>query len=122
VLFRRLRRRAAEDVRSHLGADDIVLMDEGANSFGIESKGVAQIRGNGCLAASDEELMFVMWLPRREIRIPRNMITSVERTNSHLGKSMGRPLLLVRFTDEAGSPDSIAWLVSDLEAWQSALS
>jgi hypothetical protein len=122
VIFRRLRRRAAEDVRSRLGADRIHLMDERANSFGLESKGAAQIRGNGCLAISDSELMFVMWLPRREIVVPRHQITGVERVRSHLGKSVGRELLKISFTGAEGNPDSVAWLVNDLEAWESALS
>ena len=121
VILKRLRRRAAEDVRSRLGAENIFMIDERANSFGIESKGVAQIRGNGCLAASDDQLMFLMWLPRRELVIARPLITGVERVRSHLGKTIGRDLLKVSFTNNEGTPDSVAWYVSDLEAWESAL-
>ena len=122
VILKRLRRRAAEDVRTRLGAENIFVIDERANSFGIESKGVAQIRGNGCLAASDDELMFLMWLPRRELVIPRELVTGVDRVRSHLGKTIGRDLLKVSFTNSEGNPDSIAWYVSDIEAWESALS
>ena len=121
VILKRFRRRSAEDVRSRLGAENISVIDERANSFGIESKGVVQIRGNGCLAASDEELMFLMWLPRRELVIPRPLITGVERVRSHLGKTIGRDLLKVTFTSSEGNPDSVAWYVSDIEAWESAL-
>ncbi len=104
-----------------LGADRIVAIDEGANSFGVESRGPWQIRGNGCLAASDEEVVFVMWLPRRTLRFPRDRITGVERAWSHLGKTIGRPLLRVRFTGDDGQPDSVAWFVRDLPAWEAAL-
>ena len=121
VIFRRIHRRATQDVTARLGPDDIVLIDERANSFGVESKGAAQIRGNGCLAISDAEMMFVMWLPRREIVIPRHLITSVERVGSHIGKSIGRDLLKVSFTNAEGKPESIAWYVTDIEAWESAL-
>jgi hypothetical protein len=98
------------------------LMDDSANSFGVESCGIAQIRGNGCLALTADEVLFVMWVPRRELRISRERISAVERAGSHLGKTVGRPLLRVRFADEVGRDDSVAWLVHDLPAWEAALS
>jgi hypothetical protein len=98
-----------------------VLIDETANSFGVESAGATQIRGNGCLAATEEEVVFVMWLPRRELRIPRDRITAVERVRSHLGKTIGHELLRLRYIDEAGRPDSMAWFVQDLAAWEATL-
>ncbi len=104
-----------------LGAERIVAIDEAANSFGVESRGPWQIRGNGCMAASAEEVVFVMWVPRRTLRIPRDRITGVERASSHLGKTIGRPLLRVRFTDDDGQPDSVAWFVHDLPGWEAAL-
>ena len=45
----------------------------------------------------------------------------MERASSHLGKSIFRPLLRVRFVDELGNPDSVAWFVRDLPAWEAAL-
>jgi hypothetical protein len=62
-----------------------------------------------------------MWIPRRELRIRRKRITAVERATSHLGKTVGRPLLRLRYLDEAGRPDSIAWFVRDLPAWEATL-
>jgi hypothetical protein len=121
VLFGWLGRRVAEQVRARLGADRILLIDERANSFGVESGGKAQIRGNGCLALTAGELLFLMWIPRRELRIERGRITSVERASSHLGKSIFRPLLRIRFIDELGRADSVAWFVRDLQAWEAAL-
>ena len=97
-------------------------MDESANCFGIESAGAWQIRGNGCLAATGDEVLFIMWVPRRELLIPRTRIIAVERTRSHLGKTIGRPLLRVRFTNDSGDEDSVAWYVKDLPAWEAALS
>ena len=116
-----MQRRAAQDVRSALGAKRILAIDERANFFGLESSGMSQIRGNGCLAATDDEALFHMWLPKKQIHISRGRITSVSRTNSHLRKTVGRPLLLVTFTNDEGHPDSAAWLVGDLEEWESAL-
>ena len=111
----------AAEVRAELGDSEIVAIDESANCFGLESKGVTQIRGNGCLAATKDEVLFVMWIPRREIRIPRAWITSVERAKSHLTKSVGRPLLKVGYTNDQGQPDSVAWLVRDLPMWEAVL-
>lgn len=121
VLFRKTRVRIIEEIRSRLGADRILLLEDGPNSFGVESRGRGQLRGNGCLAASQDEILFIMWWPRREIHIPRARITAVERTRSHLGKRIGRDLLRVRFTNEEGSPDSAAWWVRDLPAWERVL-
>lgn len=120
-MFGWLRRRAAAEVRTTLGADRIIAIDERANSFGLESAGAAQIRGNGCLAATADELLFVMWVPRRRFRIPRERITAVERATSHLGKTIWRPLLRIRFTDERAAPDSMAWFVHDLPMWEAVL-
>jgi hypothetical protein len=121
VWFQKKRKAVAALVRAELGESEIVAIDESANCFGLDSKGVTQIRGNGCLAVTKDELLFVMWIPRREIRIPRAWITSVETTKWHLGKTMGKPLLLVRFTDDQARADSVAWYVKDLPAWEAAL-
>lgn len=120
-MFGWLRRRAAGAVRQLVGDGAIVAIDERANGFGVESAGALQVRGNGCLALTDDELVFVMWLPKRVLRIPRERITAVERTRWHLGKTMGRDLLRVRFTNERGEPDSAAWLVRDLPLWEATL-
>src|SRR5687768_21819 len=122
MLLKRWRSAASMDVRTRLG--EIVIQDESALFFGIQSRGARQLRGNGCLGASRAEVLFVMWwrAPRRTIRIERDRITAVERTRSHLGKRIGRDLLHVRFTNDQGQPDSIAWFVNDLPAWEAALS
>jgi hypothetical protein len=120
IFFRKRRRAIAAGVRVRLGGGDVIA-DEFANFFGVESRGKGQVRGNGHLAASSDEIVFVMWVPRRELAIPRDRVTAVERTRSHLGKSVGRELLCVRFTNDAGEPDSAAWLVRDLAAWEAAL-
>ena len=120
-MFRWLGRRTAETVKASLGADNIRAIDSGANFFGLKSSGAGQIRGNGCLAATDDEILFRMWWPKKEIRIQRDRIASVASTKTHIGKSVGRPLLLVSFADEVGQEDSAAWLVADLESWLTIL-
>jgi hypothetical protein len=111
----------AGEIAARLGPEKILVTDDRANFFGVESKGKAQMRGNGCLVATADEIVFVMWLPRREVRIPREHVIGIERARWHLGKSVGRELLRVRFTNDAGAPDSVAWWVADLPAWEAAL-
>lgn len=121
MFFRRKRRQVAEEVRARLGESEILAIDESANCFGVESAGATQVRGNGCLAVTSDELLFIMWIPRKGISIPRPWITAVERADSHLGKRIFRPLLLVRYTDDQSRADSVAWHVRDLPAWEAVL-
>jgi hypothetical protein len=108
----RLRRRA----KRHFAG--LTLLREGdANSFGVESAGVSQIRGNGSLALTKHELLFAQWVPNRLLRIPRKSIVEVTMVRSHLGKTNGRDLLKVIWTTDLGTPDSIALWVGDLDGW-----
>ena len=91
------------------------------NSFGRESAGMAQVRGNGTLTLTGAELVFVLWAPTRTLRIPIGEILEVDTTRSHLGKSRMADLLWVRWRAEDGSQDTIAFQVDDLADWFTAL-
>lgn len=108
--------------RRHLEGLDLLLEEPGANSFGVESAGPWQIRGNGNLALTEDELLFAQWVPDRLLRIPRRSIVDVSTTGSHLGKTIGRPLLEVTWTAEDGSRNAIALWVRDLDRWLATLS
>jgi hypothetical protein len=112
----RLQRRAEK----HFSGEEL-LRSEGANSFGIESAGRAQVRGNGNLALTRDEVLFAQWIPNRLTRIRRDRIVEVSTPRSHLGKTMGRKLLKIAWTTELGEEDSIALLVPDLDGWLDAL-
>lgn len=112
-----LRRRA----RGHF-AGLALVREEDANSFGVESAGSWQVRGNGTLALTDDELLFAQWVPNRLLRIERRSIVEVTTTRSHLGKTIGRELLKVVWTTELGAQDSIALWVKDLDGWLEELS
>ena len=78
------------------------------------------MRGTGTLALTARELVFLMWVPRRELRIAREAIKSVETGHGVAGKRTSRDLLHVRWhTGEA--EDEAAWAVKDLGAWMAAL-
>ncbi|MBN1801594.1 MAG: hypothetical protein JW891_08830 [Candidatus Lokiarchaeota archaeon] len=95
----------------------IILKFRGANFFGQESKGVAQIRGNGNLILYKNELFFKQWLPKKIISIPLKKIKSVDTTSFHIYRYTGRPLLKVVFENEKGQNDSVAWIVGMLDRW-----
>lgn len=115
----RLLSRRAEAVRQRF--PNAIAVVPGANFFGQESKGVLQTRGNGTLVLTDTELYFEKFIPRQEIHIPLSTIQRIETAKSHLGKTVFRPLLKVVYQNEAGQPDSIAWLVPDVEGLKQQL-
>jgi hypothetical protein len=98
-----------------------LLREEDANSFGVESAGKWQVRGNGSLALTKHELLFAQWVPNRLVRIPRSSIVEVTTARSHLGKTVFRDLFKVVWTTDLGSQDSIALWVGDLDGWLEAL-
>jgi len=104
-------------IAAHHGPDEILMKDLTANSFGRESAGVWQVRGNGALVLTAECLHFFMFLPRRELRVPLDAITELTFTRSHLGKATIFDLLKVRFNSE-GKSDSIAWYLADPATWK----
>jgi len=102
---------------SRFEGKNVLLLSEGANFFGQESLRYKQIRGNGVLVLTSEELFFGMWLPKREYLIPLENIHSFDTPKSFLGKSRFQPLLKVTFTNDKGQTDSCAWLVRDVHLW-----
>jgi hypothetical protein len=112
----RLRRRA----EGHF-AGLALLREDDANSFGVESAGVWQVRGNGNLALTKHELLFALWVPNRLLRIPRASIVEVTTARSHLGKTIRRDLLKVVWSTDFGRQDSIALWVEYLDGWLDVL-
>jgi len=105
------------EILSKFDERTIILGPTNANSFGQESLGLKQVRGNGILILSETELFFGMLIPRKDFLIPLNLINKIDIVKSHLGKTKGRKLLKVFFINKNGKQDSIAWLVNDLETW-----
>ena len=88
-----------------------------AQGLGLESRGKGQVRGNGWLVLTDDELRFTQWAPRRETRVPLAAVTAVETPRWWLGKSVGSKLLCVRWRTPEGGEDAMAWNVRDLDGW-----
>jgi hypothetical protein len=92
-------------------------IDRAASFFGQESRGVTQMRGNGTLILTGSDLIFEMWVPNKEFRIPLRSIQDIENPTSFLGKSRFTPLLKVVYINEHGATDSMSWQVPDLGDW-----
>lgn len=106
-----------ERLEARYQAGEVILSDPAANFFGLESKGSAQVRGNGALALTADHLWFSLLTPQTEITIPLADVLEVSLVEGHLGKTMASPLVHVRFRAADGE-DAAAWLVRDPERWQ----
>ncbi|MHA1292726.1 MAG: hypothetical protein ACTSQJ_08685 [Promethearchaeota archaeon] len=99
----------------------VVEICKSANFFGQKSIGWKQIRGNGVLILTEEELYFEMWHPKRILQIPIKFVQKIETPKSFLGKSKFKRLLKVVFKSKNNIIDSAAWLVNKLDRWKISL-
>jgi hypothetical protein len=104
-------------IAAHYGPDEVLMKDLAANSFGLESKGVWQGRGNGGLVLTKDYLHFFQFVRGADLRVSLGAITELSFTKSHLGKATIFDLLKVRFSVD-GTTDSIAWYLTDPTAWK----
>ena len=97
-----------------------MLQDLGALTFGQQSKGRSQGRGNGALVLTPDELWFSRAWPRSDLLIPLDTITEVTTVRSHLGKTYFKDLLRVSFRT-GDATDSVAWYLTDVAGWRATL-
>jgi hypothetical protein len=119
VPIRRRSRRIRAGIEDELG-DDVQRLAN-ARGLGLQSKGRGQVRGNGWLALTADELVFRQWVPARETRIALAAVTAVGTERTWLGKWVGSRLLCVRWRTPAGDEDAMAWQVADLDGWVAAV-
>jgi hypothetical protein len=88
----------------------LVFAEYTANSFGIESRGALQWRGNGALVMTESELCFFQVLLEGELVIPLEHITKLRLVHKHLGKTTTSSLLRIEFRGEQRA-DAVAFWV-----------
>lgn len=88
----------------------LVFAEYRANTFGIESRGALQWRGNGALVMTDRELCFFQVLSEHELVIALERITRLRLVHQHLGKSTTSHLLRIEFRGEQ-RPEAVAFWV-----------
>jgi len=113
----KLFKKKREQILEKFNEADIIQVSEKANFFGLESKGSKQVRGNGVLVLTKNELFFQMWLPKRIIKIPMGSIKDISTPTHHLRKTKHIKLLKVEFINQNGNMDSSTWWVKDLKEW-----
>ena len=116
-MVKKLFKKRINEIMDNFEGIDIIIMLNSANFFGQQSRKSTQVRGNGVLILTAEELYFEMWRPKKVVQIPTSAILNVEITKSFLHKSVFRKLLKVGFQNENGEEDAAAWWVSSLEQW-----
>jgi len=119
IPFSRRAKRVQTGLEEELGG--AIGRSANVNGLGLQSRGRGQVRGNGRLVLTTEELRFRQWIPQRETTIPLAAVTSVGTERSWLGKWVGSKLLCVRWRTPDGGEDAMAWQVRDLEGWLAAL-
>jgi branched-subunit amino acid ABC-type transport system permease component len=107
-LIGRLARRRlpeAEEAAARTGADTLRVAPM-VQSYGVASAGRGQLRGNGVLILTAQELRFDIWSPQRRLVIPLAAVLRVDTTRRHLGKHSAQPLLRVTWRDAEGLEDA----------------
>ena len=89
--------------------------------YGVVSAGRGQLRGDGVLILTAEELRFDMWSPERRLVIPLAAVLRVDTTKRHAGRYSVKPLLRVTWRDAHGLEDAAAWALTERDEWARAL-
>jgi hypothetical protein len=113
--LRTLRIRARAEAEA-VARGRIARVDECAVFRGTSGRGSAPF-GSGCLVLTDQELVFVQWVPHRVLRIDRAAVVRVDRVHTHLGQASLAPLLAVTWRGEGGEERNSGWRVQHCEEW-----
>jgi hypothetical protein len=117
-----LAKRVAVDVVASLGGDAAVLeIEKSANCLGVRSLGLGQIRGNGCLVLTSDEIHFRLWMPSRTTRVPLEAVTAVGTGRAFMGKATAYKHVRVTWAKGDGPDDEVAWIVRDADRWERAI-
>jgi len=116
-LVKKLFQKRISEILVEFKDKNIILSANNANFFGQQSRKSTQVRGNGILILTAEDLYFEMWRPKKILQIPISSVLRIEITKSFLHKSLFRKLLKVEFTNQEGEEDAAAWWVTSLEKW-----
>jgi len=116
-MVKKLFQKRINEILDKVKDKNIILSLNSANFFGQQSRKSTQVRGNGVLILTAEDLYFEMWRPIKILQIPISSILKIEITKSFLHKSVFRKLLKVVFTNQKGEEDAAAWWVTSLDKW-----
>lgn len=115
------RKKLLQRIRQQFAGKRILKSDLNTVFLGQLSSGLAQIRGNGALILTKDQLCFLLAVPARDICIPLRKIKKISRQKSFLSKTIGKDLIVVEFESEKLADDQVAFAVKDLEEWEAGI-
>jgi hypothetical protein len=118
-VVRKANDRAIARCWERLGRDRIRVIEPRAVGFATEPEDAGGLRGQGCLAVNDEELLFVSTGQQKEFAIPRSAIRSVETSGD--ARSRMKASLMVTYEDPEHGEVQASWRLTDMPDWLSAL-
>jgi len=120
MIFKSIQSRLGKYIQKKFDKKDIIGATTRANFFGEKAKGSKQLRGNGALVLTKNQLFFVRAVPLKEFKIPIRSISKVSLPASFNGKSVFSKLLCVHYTI-GEEKNSIAWEVKNPETWKNSI-
>ncbi len=120
LLFSYTRKKLENHILKKFDKNDILGATTDANFFGEQSKGAKQLRGNGALILTKDQLYFARAVPFKEYTIPLKSVSKVSLPNSFNGRSILSTLLCIQYKTGSES-DAIAWAVKDPGSWKKAI-
>jgi len=120
LVFSSIRKKMKAHIRERFDKNEIIGSTTSVNFFGEQSKGGKQIRGNGALVLTKDELFFIRAMPFKEYVIPIKSITGVSTPTSFNGRSSLSRLLCVQYKTDSGA-DAIAWSIKEPGKWKEAI-
>ena len=120
LIFSSVRKKLETYIQVNFDKKDVLGVTTRANFFGEQSKGARQIRGNGALVLTKDQVHFIRALPFKEIAIPLKSVSGVSLPDSFNGKTVFSRLLCIHFQTPAGA-DAFGIAVKDPETWKEAI-
>jgi hypothetical protein len=120
AIFKSVQHKLDNYIYENFDMTEIIGATTKANFFGVKSRGSKQLRGNGAIVLTKDQLFFIRAVPFKEYMIYTKSIQRVSLPSSFNGKSVFSKLLCVHFTND-GIEDSIAWAIKNPEKWKASI-
>lgn len=102
-----------------LGRERIQAIEPKAVGFATDPEDAGGLRGQGCLAVNDVELLFVTTGKQKEFAIPRSAISAIEPSGDP--RSPVKSTLEVVYKDSEHGDVRASWRLPDVPDWLTAL-
>lgn len=115
-----LRKRGKAEIAQAFPRGGVLRSEPMAVMLGLESRGQRRTSSSGPLVLTQHEIWFRQLEPKHTLRVPFASVLEVSLVRKHLGHSMKRDLVHVRFKDGT-NVDSVAWFVKAPAEWRASL-